>query len=100
LRYISQLALRALDVNLQLFQQHTLLDLVVAYDCTHFLTTHCSTAIDIQLYGDMEVRHGVRGVEALKEKRRQHHPRIRLPSSGSDNLGTTRSHAACARMKA
>ena len=56
MRYVPQLALAALDVPLKLFHQHTLLDLVVAYDCTHFLTTHCSKAIDIQLYGDMEVR--------------------------------------------
>ncbi len=74
MRYVPQLTLKALDIPLLLFQQHTLLDLVVAYDCKYFLTMHCSKAIDIQLYGDMEVRHGVRGLEALKEKRWQEHP--------------------------
>ena len=56
MRYFLQLALKALDINLRLYQQDTILDLVVAHDCTFFLTTHCSEAIDIQLYGDMEVR--------------------------------------------
>ena len=56
MRYFSQLALKALDINLRLYQQDTILDLVVAHDCTVFLTKHCSEAIDIQLYGDMEVR--------------------------------------------
>jgi hypothetical protein len=68
LRYVPQLALKALDVPLRLFQQHTLLDLVVAYDCTYFLTTHCSKAIDIQLYGDMEVRHGARVRDTEREE--------------------------------
>ena len=56
MRRVLQLALKALDINLMLYQQDTILDLVVAHDCTNFLTKHCSEAIDIQLYGDMEVR--------------------------------------------
>ena len=39
-----------------LFQQDTILDLVVAHDCTHFLAKCCSEAITLQLYGDMQVR--------------------------------------------
>ena len=50
----SRLALRALDINLLLFKQDTILDLVVAHDCLKFLSKHCSAAITIQLYGDME----------------------------------------------
>ena len=56
MRNLSQLALKSLDINLMLYQQDTILDLVVAHDCRRFLTRHCSEAIDIQLCGDMEVR--------------------------------------------
>jgi hypothetical protein len=41
-----------------MFQDDTLIDLAVAHDCRHFLSKHCTEAIEIQLYGDMQVRQG------------------------------------------
>jgi hypothetical protein len=86
LRCVPQLALKALDINLPLFRQDTILDLAVAHECMDFLSKHCSAAITIQLFGDMQVRHGARGEQALKEKRRQEHTCFRLPASFSLTL--------------
>ncbi len=73
MRRVLQLALKALDINLPLFRQDTILDLAVAHECMDFLSKHCSAAITIQLFGDMQVRHGARGKQGLKDQRRQEH---------------------------
>ena len=58
----NQLALKALDIHLlykqnrKLFEHDTILDLVVEYHCTTFLSKHCRAAIQIQLYGDMNAK--------------------------------------------
>ncbi len=62
MRYVLQLAIQTLDLKGYLkvygFQDDTLIDLVVTHDCKHFLSKHCTEAIEIQLYGDMKVRQG------------------------------------------
>ena len=68
-----------------IFHDQTVIDLAVEFDCIRFLA-HCMVATQDSLYGDMEVRHGARGVEALKEKRRQEHTCFRLPASFSLTL--------------
>ena len=70
MRCVPQLALKALDIKQPLFKQDTILDLAVSHECMNFLSKRCSAAITIQLYGDMQVRHVVRGEQALKERRR------------------------------
>ena len=58
MRYVLQLAIQTLDLKSSMFQDDTLIDLAVAHDCRHFLSKHCTEAIEIQLYGDMKVRQG------------------------------------------
>ena len=58
MRYVLQLAIQILDLKVYWFQDDTVIDLVVTHDCKHFLSKHCTEAIEIQLYGDMEVRQG------------------------------------------
>ncbi len=72
MRYVPQVALTSIEVNMPIFHDQTVIDLAVEFDCIRFLA-HCMVATQDSLYGDMEVRHGARGVEALKEKRRQVH---------------------------
>ncbi len=54
--FVPQLALKNLDLKLPMFQDDTIIDLVIAHDCNHFLSKHCKEAMEIQLFGDMEVR--------------------------------------------